>query len=557
MRLILFFILFFSITSCSSDELVENNSQSSAIELKTNTPSFISQIQVDYEGVIIKTNNENILSYGMLIGEKENLTIEDNMGNQNQKYSSGDTTYKGTFLDLQGNKKYFLRFYIKTVNKIYYANTISFESKKHKQPTEPNIKLTTQQQIINFGQQGYTYVTNLEIGGSVQDLSPLSSLIKIGGDLSIQYTNQLKNLHGLENIKIIGTDVLPAGRLNVYNNSKLETLSGLDNLIFSGRLIIVNNPLIQDLQGLSQLEEAWHSTYLTVPSFDGLPLNFRTGEFSSTGFKGVNLGNRTINCEAYDFTLKDAPNITSLKGFIVGNYQNTTSFTIENCKSLKSLEGIVFPDIYDDINIVNCENLESLKGIENLTKVDGLVLRNLPNLKKLQFLENVKEIGTFGLYNVGISDFVGLNNVKLIEAFSINLCNNLINFKGLSSLKKIGNSIQYFEVNGCQNLQNFIGLENVEYFTRFNLNNLPSLINFIGIGNSVMPYISISNCQLITSLQGLENVTSSNSIGIFNNQNLQNFCSIKNIITNLNPGSLYITGNALNPTKQEIITNCP
>src|SRR5690606_4192742 len=104
-----------------------------------------------------------------------------------------------------------------------------------------------------------------------------------------------------------------------------ETLAGLDNLIFTGKLLVAFNPLLNNLQGLGKLEQAYHETFLTVPSFDGLALNFRTGEFESRGFQGTDLGNRTINCEAYDFTLKDAPNITTMKGFIIGNYQNTTT----------------------------------------------------------------------------------------------------------------------------------------------------------------------------------------------------------------------------------------
>ncbi|HCA06603.1 hypothetical protein [Chryseobacterium sp.] len=555
-NLFLLFILIISITSCRNDnDLSEDNSKNSTIELKTINPNFISQIQVDYEGAIVNTNNQNILSYGMLIGENENLTVDSNLGNQSKSYSIGDATYKGSFFDLVGNKKYFLRFYVKTENKTYYGNIVSFETKTHIKPTEQYIKLNTQQQVEDFGQHNYTYVFNLEISGSVEDLSPLSSIVKIGNSLQIQYTNKLKNLHGLDNLQLVGTDVLPNGHLQIYNNSKLESLSGLDNVIFTGRLYVGDNPLVQNLYGLGKLEQAWHSTYLTVPSFDGLPLNFKTGEFTSIGFQESSLGARKINCEAYDFTIKDAPNIISLKGFTVGNYQNTTSFTIENCKSLKSLEEIVFPNIYDDISIVNCENLESLKGIENLTKIDNLFLRNLPKLKKIEVLVNLIEIGHLGLDNVGLENFIGLNNVKSMDAFTITSCNNLINFNGLSSLKRIGDGIRYFEVSNCQNLQNFVGLENVVNFTRFNINNLPKLNNFVGVGNAKMLYTSISNCNLINSLQGLENVLSIGNVAIYQNQNLQNFCSIKNIVGNIN--SYYVTGNLLNPTKQEVISNCP
>ncbi|AZI66179.1 hypothetical protein EIB71_00120 [Kaistella daneshvariae] len=537
--------------------MVNDNQQTQEIELRTNIPTFVSQIQVDYEGEIIKTNNEEILLYGMLIGENENLTIDSNQGDQTKEYSNGDKILNGSFYDLEGNKKYFLRFYVKTNKKIYYGNIVNFESKKHNSPSEQIINLNSQQNVIDFGKNNYTYVFELNIRGDVEDLSPLSSIIKVGKSLNIEYTSKLKTLHGLENLQIIGTDVLPNGQLQIYNNSKLETLSGLDKLMFTGRLYVGFNPLVNNLQGLGKLEQAWHSTFLTVPSFDGLPLNFRTGEFESRGFQGTDLGNRTINCEAYDFALKDAPNITSLKGFIVGNYQNTTSFTIENCKKLKSLEGIVFPSKYDDISITNCENFESLKGLDNLTIVDVLSLNNLPKLENLKGLENVSQIERLYLSKVSITNFMGLNSVKTIDHLSVSFCNNLINFQGLPSLTKIGDDISYFEISSCQNLENFVGLEKVQHFTRFNIYSLPMLKNFDGIKQAKMPFISIRNCNFINSLQGLENVFGVSNLAIYENQNLQNFCAIKNIVGNLNSNSYYVKNNLNNPTQQEIINNCP
>lgn len=554
--LLLFLFTFFFIC-CRNDDMVNESQQIQEIELKTNIPTFISQIQVDYEGEIIKTNDEEIILYGMLIGENENLTIDSNQGNQTKEYSYGDKIFKGSFYDLVGNKKYYLRFYVKTNKKIYYGNIVNFESKKHNSPNEQNIYLNTQQKVIDFGKNNYTYVFELNISGDVEDLSPLSSIIKVGSSLNIKYTSKLKTLHGLENLQIIGTDVIPNGQLQIYNNSKLETLSGLDKLMFTGRLYVGFNPLVNNLKGLGKLEQAWHSTFLTVPSFEGLPLNFRTGEFESRGFQGTDLGNRTINCEAYDFALKDAPNITSLKGFIVGNYQNTTSFTIENCKSLKTLKSLIFPSKYDYIFISNCENLEDLKGFDNLTQVNWMSLKNLPNLKKIDGLEKLSIIGRLYLSDVNIVDFEGLNNVKTMEHFSVSSCNNLINFQGLNSLIKIGSEIPWFEVSNCSNLENFKGLENVQHFTRFNISYLPKLKNFEGIKKAKMPYISISNCNLINSLQGLENVFGVGNLAIYENQNLQNFCAIKNIVGNLNSNSYYVKNNLNNPTQQEIINNCP
>lgn len=561
MRNILFFLLsFFLATSCRNDEITEITDNievsESLLELKTHDPTFISQIQVDFEGEIIKTNGEQILYYGMLLDDNENLTVDSNQGHQTKTYTAGDKSFKSSFYDLTGNKKYFLRFYVKTDKKIHYGNIVTFTSAKHNAPTDSRIYLNTQQEVNEFGNKNYTYVFELNIGGDVEDLSPLSTIMKVGADLNIHYTSKLKNLKGLEGLKIVGTNVVPNGRLSVFENSKLETLSGLDNLIFAGKLYVGFNPLIMDLQGLGKLEQAYHSTFLTVPSFDGLALNFRTGEFESRGFRGTDLGNRTIHCEAYDFALKDAPNITTLKGFIVGNYQNTTSFTLQDCNSLKTLEGLVFPSTYDDISITNCKNLESLKGLDNLKTVDWLTLKFLPKLKNMEGLSSLTQIGRLYLENVGINSFNGLNKVNTIGHFSVSSCQNLTNFLGLPSLTQIGDSIAYFEVYNCINLENFIGLEKVQHFTRFNVGSLPKLKDFTGITKAKMPYISIRSCTLIDSLHGLEEVFGVGNLLVSDNPTLQNFCAIKNIVGNLNSNSYYVRNNLSNPTQQEIIDNC-
>lgn len=505
----LLLLLVVLIISCRNDNTINDDQAINPIqiELKTNNPSFISQIQVDFEGEIIKTNDEEIVYYGMLIGKNENLTIDLNEGNQTKEYTTGDRIFKGSFYDLTGDKKYYLKFYVKTKNKIYYGNTVNFISKKHTSPSEQRIYLNTQQQVDDFGKNNYTYVYELNIGGSVENLSPLTSIIKIGGNLNIEYTSKLTSLHGLENLQLIGTDQIPNGQLQIYNNTKLSTLSGLDKLMFTGKLYVGYNPLVKNLQGLGNLEQAWHRTYLTVPSFDGLPLNFRTGEFTSIGFEGTDLGNRSINCEAYDFTLRDAPNITNLKGFTIGNYQNTTVFTLENCKNLKTLEGINFStNKYDHIQIINCENMENLKGFENLITVNGFTVKNSPKLSSLNGLGNLSKIeNALYLDNVSITDLTELKKIQKIKTLNLLNCKNLLNLNGIK-----GSSIAYLE---------------------------------------------LARCNLIKSLEGFENINNLERIFIVYNNSLQNYCALKSSLASIIHFEIY--GNFFNPTKQEIINNCP
>jgi len=119
-----------------------------------------------------------------------------------------------------------------------------------------NITLETQQEVDDFGNDGYTSINgNLTIGflyGSTQSsnissLDKLDALTFISGDLSIQNNPLLATLDGLENISSIN------GRLDIYRNV-LSNLNGLNNLTYlGGQLDINEETLLNNLNGLRNL----------------------------------------------------------------------------------------------------------------------------------------------------------------------------------------------------------------------------------------------------------------------------------------------------------------
>jgi PKD repeat protein len=119
-----------------------------------------------------------------------------------------------------------------------------------------NVILETQQEVDDFGNDGYTSINgNLTIGflyGSTQS-SNISSIDKleaftfISGDLSIHNNPSLAKLDGLENISSIN------GRLDIYRNV-LSNLNGLNNLTYlGGQLDINEETLLNNLNGLRNL----------------------------------------------------------------------------------------------------------------------------------------------------------------------------------------------------------------------------------------------------------------------------------------------------------------
>lgn len=127
---------------------------------------------------------------------------------------------------------------------------------------EGNVKLTTQEEVNQFGAQNYNAITGfLDIGSrtygevtNITDITPLENLQKVEGNLLIE-NSSLENLKGLENLIKVG------GNLMFNFNTKLKTLEGLEGLqSITNSLNIHDNPLLTDtnsLAGVDSIEEIY------------------------------------------------------------------------------------------------------------------------------------------------------------------------------------------------------------------------------------------------------------------------------------------------------------
>ena len=109
-----------------------------------------------------------------------------------------------------------------------------------------DVTFNTQELIDNFH---IYYPSCTEIGGSVYisgnnitNLSGLSGLTSIGGDLSITSNPLLSSLSGLDNVTSID------GSISIYSNDALTSLSGLDNIdaTLIDSLLIYDNNLLSE-----------------------------------------------------------------------------------------------------------------------------------------------------------------------------------------------------------------------------------------------------------------------------------------------------------------------
>lgn len=83
---------------------------------------------------------------------------------------------------------------------------------------------------------------------SLTDCLGLSSLAYVGGDVWIEWNDELIDFSGLENLNVIGD------LLRISNNNNLTSLTGLDNLdSINGQLYITGNEMLADISGLDNL----------------------------------------------------------------------------------------------------------------------------------------------------------------------------------------------------------------------------------------------------------------------------------------------------------------
>src|ERR1044071_110733 len=119
---------------------------------------------------------------------------------------------------------------------------------------DTQVTLSTQEEVNNFPSQYCSTLCSLTITGN--DITNLDSLyvLRRVGSLSISYNPVLVDIDGLSNITELKSTCFSKG-LTVEGNNLLGQLAGLSSLTkVSGPIIIRSNTMLQDLDGLSNVD---------------------------------------------------------------------------------------------------------------------------------------------------------------------------------------------------------------------------------------------------------------------------------------------------------------
>jgi hypothetical protein len=285
---------------------------------------------------------------------------------------------------------------------------------------------------------------------SLTDLQGLAALASVGS-IYIAYNGSLPTMAGLEAVKQVGD-------LTIRGNSSLRNMEGLSGLTRVGgnRLEISNNSALESLDGLESLH--------TV------------------------LGELTIEDNN---ALKNIDGLSSLTTVTI---DVVFSIRIQRNAALANLDGLSsLSDVPGGLIIHLNDSLSDLSGLSNLTHVGTwLHIAANPALTDLDGLQGLKTVGALGIINnASLADLSGLSNLETVQTiFEISWNPMLTHLNGLSSLTHVGSTgstMKGLLIEYNATLNNLDGLSAVQAVGNLVIEDNPLLANCQGLVTLIDP----------------------------------------------------------------------
>jgi len=352
------------------------------------------------------------------------------------------------------------------------------------------IVFSTQEEIDDFP-VSFPNCTEIEgdvtiSGVDINDLTPLSAITQIRGNLIIYNNNSLEVMTGLNNISHVNGNVhigyFDIGSGTGGGNPLLTNLEGLNSIqSIGGELELFANPFLESFEGLDELDSI------------GIMCDICCNE-SITSLVGF---------EDLDF----------IGGWLTLDHNN-------NLMNLQGLDNLTVVQV--GLSISSNEKLESLDGIESLTStgIGGIFINDNPILEDIDGLKNINgNIGSIDIeYNDSLSVISCFNNVDTIASLMIEVNKSLESITGFNDVSSITESLVIYTNGKLKTVSGFSSLENIGG-------------NLMIFGNSTLP-----------DLSGLEKVSSvGGNLDITENNMLTTLGSLSNL--NKVYGRLLLTGN--------------
>jgi hypothetical protein len=421
-----------------------------------------------------------------------------------------------------------------------------------------------------LGGWGMTLVDN----PSMTSVSGLKNIV-CTARLTIDQCPKLTSLDGI-NIPADMTDWVSLTRNDALTDitpvsNKLKSTGGL-TIHLNGALVTASFPLYE--KGSVSCKDNGNLASLSMPKFkEAVSVDLT----HNVKLSSVNMN--ALETLPNGFNLNGGyETVQALSTFDLPALKSCGRFTITNCPGITNLDGFNNLEIVDgDLSISNANipgasiKLKTINGFNKLTKVnyslgletaagsgDGLVGFDGP-LNSIKGFTQLKTVGA--MFNIGgksLTDISGFANLESIgQDFRI-ITTGLTGLEGFGKLKSSGMNenrlIQIADNTKLTSVKGFTSLTTVAgiYFVRNpELKDLQGLEKITSMKNGM----TVSGNNKLTNVDGLANVEGATT-GIFINANtiLRNLCGITKVVKGGgNTGSYQVTGNAYNPTVQQII----
>ncbi|NJB69749.1 hypothetical protein GGR42_000211 [Saonia flava] len=414
-------LLFYGCSTSDSPEEVE--------KITVNLPTLTTLAVTDIEetsatvgGNISNNGGANVSERGVVWATTPNPTENDNK----LLIGTGTGNFSSTLSDLEENTEYFIKAYATNSKGTTYGEEQSFttlQPEPVQKIYEGTIDLNNQDLVESFGAEGYTEITgDLRIFGTVTDLSPLSSIELLGGDLIVSNASNLVSVNGLENLVSTGNVV------QFISNDLLTDISALADLSVTTAIFFIGNDALQTISGFSQTKSL--NSLLRIDNNASLET---ISGFHNLEMLGTNLQitNNPVLTDLSGFS-----NLTSLSGgqaeLWLNNNDSLTDIT--PLSSLEMANGIVISGnaMLKEINIFNLlsslkfveitnnRELTSIQGFDSLTNLDWQIqIDSNILLTSITAFSNLTSVGErFQIRNNSVLDDFCIFNNLIINGFS-------------------------------------------------------------------------------------------------------------------------------------------
>ncbi|MFC4219594.1 hypothetical protein [Flagellimonas marina] len=428
-------------------------------------------------GTITDTGGTTIIARGVCWSTAPNPTVDDSKTED----GDGDGEFESTLSGLLPYTEYYVRAYATNSEGTVYANEVTFTTLEGAPKIfDGDVVLESQQEVDDFGNQGYSEITgSLFIGkaivtgpsdaSDISSLTPLSNLETIGSTFTIYFNPDITGLDGLLGLTTIGGDLVV--RFNNFINN-LDGLNGLTEI--GGKLEIQGEDSLLNINGLSNV------------LFIGGSISFQRNDSlgSIAGLQNLTEVNGSLE-------LFQNPLLTNLDGLLAlrnvkGDFWINGS-ALDNLTALNNLE-----TVEGNLRIETLANLEVINGFDKLTSVSGdLRINGNASLLNIQGFSNLNDVESMRIDNnpllAEINDFDALSQINGdLYVFANSLLTNIDAFQMITSIggnvRLSSNHLQ--ELGFISNLTTIGGNLNIE--SEYFLPNINELNNLETVGGSLV-----------------------------------------------------------------------